>query len=99
MADRAEKSRRDRREPHPLAVLAGVLAVFLLLAACYVGYQALAHQNGRCPRPVSCSRRPRHGSEICHAERCVRFQDVTPWCGMPWVSSGRDLGGAHIEPL
>ena len=23
MADRAEKSRRDRREPHPLAVLAG----------------------------------------------------------------------------
>ena len=41
MADRAEKSRRDRREPHPLAVLAGVLAAFLLLAACYVGYQAL----------------------------------------------------------
>ena len=37
MADRAEKSRRDRREPHPLAVLAGVLAAFLLLAACYVG--------------------------------------------------------------
>ena len=36
MADRAEKSRRDRREPHPLAVLAGVLAAFLLLAACYV---------------------------------------------------------------
>ena len=28
MADRAEKSRRDRREPHPLAVLAGVLAAF-----------------------------------------------------------------------
>ncbi len=41
MADMAEKSRRERKEPHPLAVMAGVLAAFLLVAACYVGYQAM----------------------------------------------------------
>ena len=41
----------------------------------------------------------RHGSEICHAEWCVRFQDVHPVVRDTVGLLGRDLGGAHIQTL
>ena len=41
----------------------------------------------------------RHGSEICHAEWCVRFQDVHPVVRDAVGLLGRDLGGAHIQTL
>ena len=36
-----DETRKERRAPQVLATLAGVLAAFLLAAACYVGWQAV----------------------------------------------------------
>ena len=36
-----DETRKERRAPQVLATLAGVLAAFLLVAACYVGWQAV----------------------------------------------------------
>ena len=82
MADRAEKSRRDRREPHPLAVLAGVLAVFLLLAACYVGYQAL---HILFPQNVYETALPATVSDNVEADGVLLFDEV-------YVSGSGTLG-------
>ena len=82
MADRAEKSRRDRREPHPLAVLAGVLAAFLLLAACYVGYQAL---HILFPQNVYETALPATVSDNVEADGVLLFDEV-------YVSGSGTLG-------
>ena len=82
MADRAEKSRRDRREPHPLAVLAGVLAAFLLLAACYVGYQAL---HILFPQNVYETALPATVSDSVEADGVLLFDEV-------YVSGSGTLG-------
>ena len=82
MADRAEKSRRDRREPHPLAVLAGVLAAFLLLAACYVGYQAL---HILFPQNVYETTLPATVSDNVEADGVLLFDEV-------YVSGSGTLG-------
>ena len=82
MADRAEKSRRDRREPHPLAVLAGVLAAFLLLAACYVGYQAL---HILFPQNVYETALPANVSDSVEADGVLLFDEV-------YVSGSGTLG-------
>ena len=82
MADRAEKSRRDRREPHPLAVLAGVLAAFLLLAACYVGYQAL---HILFPQNVYETALPATVSDNVEADGVLLFDEV-------YVSGSSTLG-------
>ena len=82
MADRAEKSRRDHREPHPLAVLAGVLAAFLLLAACYVGYQAL---HILFPQNVYETALPATVSDNVEADGVLLFDEV-------YVSGSGTLG-------
>ena len=82
MADRAEKSRKDRREPHPLAVLAGVLAAFLLLAACYVGYQAL---HILFPQNVYETALPATVSDNVEADGVLLFDEV-------YVSGSGTLG-------
>ena len=72
MADRAEKSRRDRREPHPL----------VLLAACYVGYQAL---HILFPQNVYETALPATVSDNVEADGVLLFDEV-------YVSGSGTLG-------
>ncbi len=76
----SERSRKERGTPHPLAILAGVLAAFLLVAACYVGYQAL---HILFPRNVYETALPATVSDTVEADGVLLFQETyVPGAGL-----------------